>query len=295
MKLYMSLIVVVLFASFQGVAVAAQEATPVAAEMAQEASPVPAGTYTAVDCSSLGVNEVVAPISECGYVSVPESRASGSAETIQLAVVHVKSSNTEPGTPVFVGTGGPGGYGLDLVTYPAAAFDFTQVFGSVLEDRDFVFFTQRGTEGAIPRIDCPSLTPFLATASNTDGTASISVDLPAGFHEQAPGQWGNASGLAIAMAVLPAGTDPTTTIVDNMSPLAPVDSTMVVDGDPIAGQPTKTASVDVQIQGVPVALDSWAFATDDATYFVMIIGQPPTGNQLRAQYPGLLSTIAITP
>lgn len=70
---------------------------------------------------------------------------------------------------------------------------------------------------------------------------------------------------------------------------------MVVDGDPIAGQPTKTASVDVQIQGVPVALDSWAFATDDATYFVMIIGQPPTGNQLRAQYPGLLSTIAITP
>jgi hypothetical protein len=138
-------------------------------------------------------------------------------------------------------------------------------------------------------------TPFLATVTNDDGSASIAVDLPAGFHEQAPGQWGNASGLAIAMAVLPAGTDPTTAVVENMSLITPVDATSVVDGDPIAGQPTKTISVDVQVQGVPVALDAWAFATDAATYYVVIIGQPPTGSQLRPQYPGLLGTIVITP
>ena len=43
-------------------------------------------------------------------------------------------------------------------------------------------------------------TPFLATATNADGTASISIDLAAGFHEQVP--WGsgggNASGIAVA-------------------------------------------------------------------------------------------------
>lgn len=578
-------------------------------------------------------------------MTVPESRAGDSENTIQLAVVHVKSSNSSPGTPVFVGTGGPGGYGLSLVTVPAAALDFTQVFGSVLEDRDFVFFTQRGTEGAIPHLDCPEFdpvesgytasleqwsrdefdaqlqqgleacrdkfdaegidlgaynstesaadvndirealgfesiiyygqsygtllgqfvmrdfpdvleavvldgvdpaphttyaetvnnpaafqrvfdacaadeacnasypdlartlgdivanfnanpktvdvplpdgttgtftlngnavldyvygligqgytsvatvpstiaalaadptaylpsmipspespvtslitylvtctddpvtsmdafdisnqpemfqdyvyadgikfvtacnvlglpqlpnssdvaatndipvlilnggldpatapeygalvasslpqsqnvvvpdgghiqwrhpcgetifdafltdttvpvnsscadlvifdTPFAATASNADGSASISIDLPAGFHEQSPGQWGNASGLAVALAVLPAGTDPTAAIVENVSPISPIDASMVVDGDPIAGQPTKTVSSDIQVQGVTVALDAWAFATDDATYYVVIIGQPPTGNQLRAQYPGLLETIVI--
>ena len=136
-------------------------------------------------------------------------------------------------------------------------------------------------------------TPFLATATNADGTASISIDLAAGFHEQAPGQWGNASGIAVALAVLPAGTDPTTAIVENMSQISPTDASMVVDGDPIAGQPTKTVSLNVQIQGVPVALDAWAFATDDATYYVVIIGQPPAGDQLRPQYPALLETVVI--
>ena len=137
--------------------------------------------------------------------------------------------------------------------------------------------------------------PFTATFTREDGAASISLKLPAGFEEVGPGQWQNSTGLIIALAALPAGTDPGDAIVEGLAPLTPVDPALIVDGDPLAGTPTKSVTLDVDFNGTPFAVDAWAFATDTATYRVVILGQPPTGDQLRGQYPELLATLTITP
>src|SRR5512147_1132617 len=70
------------------------------------------GAWEPVDCATLNVAPTLAAVAQCGYVTVPENRAAGTDATIKLAVVRVPSTGQNPGAPMFVGTGGPGGDGL---------------------------------------------------------------------------------------------------------------------------------------------------------------------------------------
>ena len=90
-------------------------------------------------------------MADCGYVTVPENRAAGTDKTIQLAVVRIRSTAETPGAPVILGTGGPGSDGLGRIKLDHS---FWSSRAGILEDRDWIGFTQRGTAGAIP--GCPA-------------------------------------------------------------------------------------------------------------------------------------------
>ncbi len=150
--------------------VAASPAPSPAASATASTAPSPAASATAssldsdfgtawqsVSCDELDINEKAAAIADCGYVTVPENRAAGTDSTIQLGVVRLRSTSASPGAPVFIGTGGPGGPGLDFLSKEnfAAGFDWTSIWAPVLADRDIVRFTQRGTQLAKPFLACP--------------------------------------------------------------------------------------------------------------------------------------------
>jgi amidase len=97
-------------------------------------------------------------------VTVPENRATGSDKQIKLAVVRVKSTNENPGAPLLLGTGGPGGPGLQDVQ-GAGGPGFLTTYGPILEDREFVLFSQRGTALAEPMLDCPVYSALTIQAS----------------------------------------------------------------------------------------------------------------------------------
>ncbi len=147
-----------------GTSAAAQSAAPPSPEAVASGAPAasaPTGTFGAawesVSCDTFDVNEKAAATADCGYVTVPENRAAGTADTIQLAVVRLRSASAEPGEPVVIGTGGPGGSGLDFLSKEnlARGFDWTTIWGPVLADRDVVRFSQRGTQYARPFLECP--------------------------------------------------------------------------------------------------------------------------------------------
>ncbi len=120
--------------------------------------------WESVACDVLGVGPEVAAVADCGYVTVPENRAAGTEDTIRLAVVRVKSVSDTPGAPLLLGTGGPGGPGLQDVQ-GAQGPAFLAANGPILEDRDFVLFSQRGTALAEPTLDCPAFSALTIQAS----------------------------------------------------------------------------------------------------------------------------------
>ncbi len=106
--------------------------------------------WQSVACDTFAVAPEIAERADCGYVTAPENRAAGSDKTIQLAVIRVRSSTDDPGSPMIKGTGGPGGAGLDI----AASAAFLEDHAGILEDRDYIFFSQRGTQYARPELIC---------------------------------------------------------------------------------------------------------------------------------------------
>jgi len=110
--------------------------------------------WATVACDTFGVDPEIAAMADCGYVTVQENRAAGSDQMIQLAVVRVRSISDNPGTPVVLAIGGPGGNGLFRTTNTA----FLGVFIPIITNHDFVFFSQRGTENAQPHLTCPGYT-----------------------------------------------------------------------------------------------------------------------------------------
>lgn len=90
---------------------------------------------------------------DCGYVVVPEEHGVENNRTLRLGVVRVKSTSATPGTPMFMGAGGPGGSIVDVAPVISAFAGLT----SILEDRDLVLFAQRGTQFAEPFLGCPDL------------------------------------------------------------------------------------------------------------------------------------------
>ncbi len=93
---------------------------------------------------------------QCGTVTVPEDRASGTGRTIALAVAVVKATGRKPAAdPLFFLAGGPGQSALD--TYPSLAGSFAKVNLT----HDIVLVDQRGT-GQSGGLSCPD--------SDVDGT-----------------------------------------------------------------------------------------------------------------------------
>jgi pimeloyl-ACP methyl ester carboxylesterase len=83
----------------------------------------------------------------CGYLVVPENRAKPQGRVIKLPFIHVESNNPlKHSDPVLYTGGGPGVSSLHPVTSIARR--------SLLRDRDYIAFEQRGTHFAQPCLDC---------------------------------------------------------------------------------------------------------------------------------------------
>ncbi|MCB9155420.1 MAG: alpha/beta fold hydrolase, partial [Caldilineae bacterium] len=113
--------------------------------------------WESVDCESIDVAPTVAAVADCGLVTVPANRANGSDQLIQLAVVRINSPSEAPGAPVFLGTGGPGGYGFLRVQKALDSLNWPATHAALLANHDWVYFTQRGTKGANPELKCPAV------------------------------------------------------------------------------------------------------------------------------------------
>ncbi|MCB0255984.1 MAG: alpha/beta fold hydrolase, partial [Anaerolineae bacterium] len=126
--------------------------------------------WESVDCVSIDVAPTVAAIADCGYVTVPANRANGSDQIIKLAVARVHSPSESPDAPIFLATGGPGGYGFGSIQTAQDATNWPQSNATVLADHDWVFFTQRGTPGAKPDLSCPPFDVLSLDASKNGWT-----------------------------------------------------------------------------------------------------------------------------
>jgi len=86
----------------------------------------------------------------CGYLVVPESRRRPQGNLIKLPFIYVESNNPQKSAdPVLYTGGGPGVSSLHAVT----SIDRR----SLLRDRDYIAFEQRGTHFAVPNLECEGL------------------------------------------------------------------------------------------------------------------------------------------
>jgi len=123
-------------------------------------SPTPAPTlaptltparFEAADCKF----QVPAGISykvECGNLSVPEDRSQPDSPLIQLHVAIVRSQSQNPAADPVVFL--QGGWSYPTLTYMAYLLP---QFKDVLENRDLIFFDQRGVGYSQPSLDCPEI------------------------------------------------------------------------------------------------------------------------------------------
>lgn len=83
----------------------------------------------------------------CGYLIVPENRLHPRGQIIKMPFIYVESNNpAKKPDPVLYTGGGPGVSSLHPVTSIARR--------SLLRDRDYIAFEQRGTHYASPNLEC---------------------------------------------------------------------------------------------------------------------------------------------
>ena len=86
----------------------------------------------------------------CGYLVVPENRQKPQGRMIKLPFIYVESTNHfKHPDPVLYTGGGPGVSSLHPVTSVGRR--------SLLRDRDYIAFEQRGTHFALPCLECEGL------------------------------------------------------------------------------------------------------------------------------------------
>ncbi len=91
---------------------------------------------------------------ELGRLRVPESRSEPDGSTIEIAFVRFRTSNPEPGPPIFYLVGGPGPSGIEHCVGPA-----TGRFVRLLDHGDVIGIDQRGTGLSRPDLaDAPAFT-----------------------------------------------------------------------------------------------------------------------------------------
>ena len=116
--------------------------------------------WESVACDALGLEPEFNDAADCGYVTVPENRAVGSDTTIKLAVARVRALGSPVGLPIVFGEGGPGSTGFlsaNVANIPTRA--------PILQNHDYVFFSQRGTSKADPSLQCPDYNAVLLEAA----------------------------------------------------------------------------------------------------------------------------------
>lgn len=87
---------------------------------------------------------------KCGYLLVPENRSKKGSGVIKLPYIIVESPNlNKHKDPLVFTTGGPGGSSIGSVT--------SIHYFSLIKDRDFIAFEQRGTKYAQPCLECPEI------------------------------------------------------------------------------------------------------------------------------------------
>lgn len=106
--------------------------------------------YAATPCH--GDFSFLANTVECGTLVVEETRGSGNGRLVSLPVVRVRALNHPKSDPVIYLHGGPGG---GVVKGLAKRLKERSV--PITEDRDWIFFDERGTGLSTPSLDCGSL------------------------------------------------------------------------------------------------------------------------------------------
>ena len=89
---------------------------------------------------------------ECGTLVVEETRGSGNGRRVAMPVVRVRALNHPKADPVIFLHGGPGGGVVESLAKRLKARH-----APVTEDRDWIFFDERGTGLSTPSLDCGSL------------------------------------------------------------------------------------------------------------------------------------------
>ncbi len=85
---------------------------------------------------------------ECGFVTVPETRANPDSPTIRIATVILRGDDSD--VPALLLSGGPG-----EITTPNAGFSGA-VFQQVAGGRTLIMFDQRGVGRSEPALECPN-------------------------------------------------------------------------------------------------------------------------------------------
>jgi pimeloyl-ACP methyl ester carboxylesterase len=89
----------------------------------------------------------------CGFLVVPENRATGTRKTIRVAVAIIRAISKNPApTPLVYLDGGPGGASILSPSLP--------VDEHLNADRDLILVDQRGTYYSQPQLTCPVLDRF---------------------------------------------------------------------------------------------------------------------------------------
>lgn len=112
---------------------------------------------------------------ECGTVAVPVDHDVPDGDRLNVAVVVLRSSASEPAPdPVVYLDGGPGGNAIDTVPFRLADF-----YEPLLERGDVVVVDQRGVGNSSPALDCPELDAaadaVVADADRTDADEDEAV------------------------------------------------------------------------------------------------------------------------
>ena len=90
---------------------------------------------------------------DCGYLTVPESRADPESRTVRLAVAILHPSGNPEPDPVVYLEGGPGASALEMMKYT-----FGLLFEPLLSaNRDIIIFDQRGVGFSEPALECPEM------------------------------------------------------------------------------------------------------------------------------------------
>jgi pimeloyl-ACP methyl ester carboxylesterase len=93
----------------------------------------------------------------CGYLLVPENRHNKHSKIIKLPYIIAESNNpNKKKDPLLFTTGGPGGSSIESVS--------SIHYFSLIKDRDFIAFEQRGTKYALPCLECSEITEAIKTA-----------------------------------------------------------------------------------------------------------------------------------
>ena len=87
----------------------------------------------------------------CGWLVVPENRAEPDGAEVRIQVAIFESANPDaPDDPIIYLDGGPGGETLDTLR-----FSLESTWAPFIENRDVIFFDQRGVGTSTPSLECP--------------------------------------------------------------------------------------------------------------------------------------------